>query len=38
MMDFEVLIMLVLVSTHLVAFGTGWALRQRELRRTHGRR
>ena len=29
MMDFEVFLLLVLLSTHLVAFGTGWALRNR---------
>jgi len=32
MMDFEVLLMLILVSTHLAAFGTGWAMRNRARR------
>jgi hypothetical protein len=32
MMDFEIFLMLVLVSTHLVAFGTGWAMRNRARR------
>ena len=34
MMDFEILIMLVLVATHLAAFGIGWALHHIELRRS----
>lgn len=32
MMDFEILILLVLISTHLVAFGSGWAARKRNSR------
>lgn len=36
-MDFEILILLVLISTHLVAFGSGWALRQINLRAGHDR-
>ena len=34
MIDFDILIMLVLVSTHLAAFGIGWAMRHVELRRS----
>jgi len=35
MMDFEVFILLVLLSTHLLAFGGGWALHYLNSRR-HG--
>ena len=37
MMDFEIFVMLVLVSTHLLAFGTGWALRHVRLRQSRPR-
>jgi hypothetical protein len=36
-MDFDILILLVLVSTHLLAFGTGWALRHVNLRDSRSR-
>ncbi len=35
-MDFEIFILLVLMSTHLLAFWTGWALH--EANRRHGNR
>jgi hypothetical protein len=31
-MDFEILILLVLLTTHLLAFATGWTLRHIDLR------
>jgi hypothetical protein len=33
-MDIEIFILLVLMSTHLLAFGTGWALH--DAKRRHG--
>jgi hypothetical protein len=37
MTDFDVFILLVLLSTHLLAFGMGWALRHVNLRQIRQR-
>jgi len=36
-LDFEILILLILISTHLIAFGIGWMLRHINLRETQAR-